>query len=108
MGKEGTTFILAFTPVEYGKVKAGKLIIQTHEMYWSYMVRGNFPKYKVPDAKKTIDNRLSADVNKMLTKSRMGGKNYLHENIKNTSKSTVLQRNRSRSKSPKKDDGGKK
>ena len=32
--REGTQFIVSFTPVEYGKMKTGKLIIQTDEMYW--------------------------------------------------------------------------
>ena len=31
-GKEGTTFIVSFTPTEYGKAKVGKLVIQTEEM----------------------------------------------------------------------------
>jgi hypothetical protein len=33
-GREGTTFIISFTPVEYGKIRKGKLIIQTEDMYW--------------------------------------------------------------------------
>ena len=33
-GTEGTTFIISFTPVEYGKTLQGKLIIQTDELYW--------------------------------------------------------------------------
>lgn len=33
-GREGTTFIISFTPIEYGKARRGKLIIQTDEMYW--------------------------------------------------------------------------
>lgn len=33
-GKEGSTFIISFTPVEYGKNKYGKLIIETDEIYW--------------------------------------------------------------------------
>jgi hypothetical protein len=33
-GKEGTNFIVSFTPTEYGKNKIGKLIIQTEEMQW--------------------------------------------------------------------------
>jgi hypothetical protein len=34
LGTEGTTFIISFTPIEYGKMRKGKLIIQTDEMYW--------------------------------------------------------------------------
>jgi len=33
-GREGKNFILSFTPVEYGKQKQGRLIIQTDEVYW--------------------------------------------------------------------------
>jgi hypothetical protein len=33
-GKDGTNFIVSFTPTEYGKNKTGKLIIQTDEMQW--------------------------------------------------------------------------
>jgi len=33
-GREGTTFVISFTPMQYGKIKNAKLIIQTEEMYW--------------------------------------------------------------------------
>jgi hypothetical protein len=33
-GKEGTLFIISYLPVEYGKVKIGKLIIETDEIQW--------------------------------------------------------------------------
>lgn len=33
-GREGTIFIISFTPIEYGKIRKGKLIIQTEDMYW--------------------------------------------------------------------------
>lgn len=42
-GKDGTNFIVSFTPTEYGKAKVGKLIIQTEEMQWSYEIRGTHP-----------------------------------------------------------------
>ena len=61
-GTEGTTFIISFTPVEYGKTLQGKLIIQTDELYWyilsppyiykiyrSYVVKGVLPKYTPPE-----------------------------------------------------------
>ena len=34
LGREGKNFIVSFTPVEYGKPKKGKLIIETDELYW--------------------------------------------------------------------------
>ena len=43
-------FNISFTPVEYGKIKIGKLVIETSEMYWSFCVKGTFPPYKVPDS----------------------------------------------------------
>lgn len=55
--RDGTLFNISFTPVEYGKVKVGKLIIQTNEMYWSFLVKGTFPKYIPPQIlKSSIDN----------------------------------------------------
>lgn len=51
--------MVSYTPVEYGKVKIGKLIIQTKEYYWNFMIKGTFPKYKPPAFKKSrIDNKL--------------------------------------------------
>ena len=46
--RDGTSFSLSFTPIEYGKEKHGKLIIYTDEMLWSYLIKGTFPLYKVP------------------------------------------------------------
>lgn len=55
--RDGTLFNISFTPVEYGKIKVGKLIIQTDEMYWSFMVKGTFPLYKPPtDVESKLDN----------------------------------------------------
>ncbi len=33
-GQEGTQFTVSFTPVEYGKIRKGNLIIETDDMYW--------------------------------------------------------------------------
>jgi hypothetical protein len=57
IGREGTKFVVSFTPVEYGKSKNGKIIIQTDEMYWSYLVKGILPKYVVPkEIEKKVDD----------------------------------------------------
>ena len=48
-------FNISFTPVEYGKVKIGKLTIQTNEMYWSFRIKGTFPKYIPPN---NVDSRI--------------------------------------------------
>ena len=34
LGRDGTAFIISFSPSEYGKQKQGMLIIQTAELYW--------------------------------------------------------------------------
>lgn len=44
-GKEGSNFIVSFTPTEYGKQKIGKLVIQTDEMQWTYEIKGSHPHY---------------------------------------------------------------
>lgn len=79
-GKEGTNFIVSFTPTEYGKMKMGKLVIQTEEMQWTYEIRGTHPQYKIPTVQGgRIENKLSKEV---LNKQMAGQapKNFLREN----------------------------
>ena len=33
LGRQGSVFIVSYSPVEYGKPKRGKLVIQTDEMF---------------------------------------------------------------------------
>lgn len=47
-GKDGTNFIVSFTPTEYGKAKTGRLVIQTEEMQWMYEIKGSHPHYQIP------------------------------------------------------------
>ena len=62
-GKEGTNFVVSFTPTEYGKAKVGKLVIQTEEMQWTYEIRGSHPQYKIPEVGGgRINNKLSKDI----------------------------------------------
>jgi hypothetical protein len=62
-GKEGTNFIVSFTPTEYGKAKVGKVVIQTEEMQWTYEIRGSHPHYRIPEVGGgRIANKLSRDV----------------------------------------------
>ena len=66
-GKEGTNFIVSFTPTEYGKMKMGRLVIQTEEMQWTYEIRGSHPQYKIPNvAGGRIENKLSKELTKQL------------------------------------------
>ena len=66
-GKEGTNFIVSFTPTEYGKAKIGKLVIQTEEMQWTYEIRGSHPQYKIPEVGGgRINNKLSKEIATMI------------------------------------------
>lgn len=58
--------MVTYTPKEYGKVKIGKLEIQTSEFYWSYAVHGTFPKEKIPTPISQIDNKLAPSIAKRL------------------------------------------
>jgi len=93
-GKEGTNFIVSFTPTEYGKAKVGKLMIQTEEMQWSYEVRGSHPQYKIPEvqAGKFIHNKLSKNILKVLKERHDVKKNFLKENLKKVKNSPQKQR----------------
>ena len=51
-GMEGTQFVICYLPVEYGKIKIGKLIIETDEVQWIFEVRGTHMDYKPPEIKK--------------------------------------------------------
>ena len=52
-GRDGTQFVVCYLPVEYGKIKIGKLIIETDEVQWIFEVRGTHLDYKPPEIKKT-------------------------------------------------------
>ena len=52
-GKEGTQFVICYLPVEYGKIKIGKLIIETDEIQWLFEIRGSHLDYKPPEVKRT-------------------------------------------------------
>jgi len=69
VGTEGTTFVVSFTPREYGKTLVGKLIIETEDMRWSYEVRGTHPHYAAPAVRSRIDHKLDKGVAKMLHRS---------------------------------------
>ena len=51
-GREGTQFVICYLPMEYGKMKIGKLIIETDEVEWIFEVRGTHLDYKPPEIKK--------------------------------------------------------
>ena len=70
-GRDGSQFVICYLPVEYGKIKIGKLIIETDEVQWIFEVRGTHLDYKPPEVKKTdltkmtkaMENRLQFDEN---------------------------------------------
>lgn len=49
--RQGSQFLITYLPVEYGKIKMGKLIIETDEVQWLYEVKGDHIDYKPPEAK---------------------------------------------------------
>ena len=87
-GKEGTTFIVSFTPTEYGKAKMGRLVIQTEEMQWTYEIKGSHPQYKIPEVEGgNLNNKLSKDMIEAMKKKKQEKKNFLKENLKYASTS---------------------
>jgi len=83
-GKDGTSFIVSYRPTEYGKTVTGKLIIQTEDVFWSYLVKGTHPKYAPPTVDKALVNtRLSKDMQLQLSQSRSQAKNknFIRKNI---------------------------
>ena len=81
---------MSFTPTEYGKAKVGKLVIQTEEMQWTYEIRGSHPQYKIPEpGGGRIQNKLSKELIGALKQKHGEKKNFLKENLKNT---TVYQK----------------
>ncbi|EWS70940.1 flagellar associated protein, putative (macronuclear) [Tetrahymena thermophila SB210] len=115
-GRDGTTFIVSFTPVEYGKIRSGKLIVQTEDMYWqntilkflsiklknicilirSYLIKGKLPKYNPPQAESSlIDDKLEAEFDLRVNSTLP--KNHLLDNIKKTKINASISKNLSRS-----------
>merc|ERR1719229_2124975 len=83
-GTSGTTFVITYKPTEYGKPVQGKLIIQTEDVYWSYLVRGTHPKYSAPVADKPkVITRLSKEAQQELQKNAQTRrrKNFIKENM---------------------------
>jgi hypothetical protein len=74
---------VSFTPTEYGKMKIGKLVIQTEEMQWTYEIRGSHPHYQIPKVQGgRIENRLSKEVLTNMQNNRSQNKNFLMKNLR--------------------------
>lgn len=79
-------FTIGYTSVEYGKVKVGKLIIQTAEYYWCFVLKGTFPKYVPPkNIQGQIDNQLDLKATQAAFKNAQKPK----EALKNSSKPDI-------------------
>ena len=79
-GADGTLFTVAYSPIEYGKVVRGTLVIRTADVQWSYEVRGKEPPYQVPNVGGgRVDHQLDPNVT-----SQLGGstKNFVKANIR--------------------------
>jgi hypothetical protein len=64
---DGTPFGVSFSPVEYGRLERGRLIVQTEETTWSYEVVGTNPSHKLPtDVKSMVDTKLDPEVERAL------------------------------------------
>lgn len=86
-GREGTQFIVSFTPVEYGAPKAGTLVIQTEDMQWTYLVKGTHPHYSRPEVSGgRIDNHLPRSV---LQSAHPSHKNFIKTNITDSRRSPL-------------------
>lgn len=49
--KDGTLFTVTFLPLEYGKTKKAKLVIETMSEYFLFLIKGKFQKYNPPKKK---------------------------------------------------------
>ncbi|ETO28692.1 hypothetical protein RFI_08439 [Reticulomyxa filosa] len=80
---QGTTFIISFTPHQYGAPLVGKLLIQTQVMQWGYKVIGTHPKYKPPLSSvmhTKIDSHISKQVLQHKKCRMLQVKNFVKEN----------------------------
>lgn len=83
-GTSGTTFVITYKPTEYGKPVQGKLIIQTEDVYWSYLVRGTHPKYSAPVVDRPkVATRLAREVHQEMQRNTQARrkKNFIRENM---------------------------
>jgi len=89
-GKDGTNFIVSFTPTVYGKPKVGTLVIQTDEMQWTYEIRGSHPHYKIPEAKGgRLNNQLTRHQRDVMSKRMSEKKNFMRNNLNATKYASV-------------------
>ncbi|CEM06420.1 unnamed protein product [Vitrella brassicaformis CCMP3155] len=96
-GSSGTMFIVSYRPTEYGKTVTAKLVIQTEDTYWSYLVRGTHPHYNAPEITSSrLDNKLDPAVAKELRKAENKGRatNFIRANMKKAAAAADFRRDR--------------
>ena len=81
VGTDGQLFTLAYSPLEYGKVVRGTLIVLTDEMQWSYDVRGAQPRYAAPRGEAQVESTLDPRVSQRLG-APPAKKNFLRSNMR--------------------------
>ena len=81
-GRDGSQFVICYLPVEYGKIKIGKLTIETDEVQWIFEVRGTHLDYKPPEVKKT----------NILKMTKASENRLINEKIKEDNKKNVASR----------------
>jgi hypothetical protein len=82
---EQTMFTVHYSPVSYGKVSNGTLLIETDTMMWRFDLKGTHPQYVAPRAgKSSIDNHMNAAVMSQLDKKHTGAArtNFLTKNAR--------------------------
>lgn len=95
-------FNISYLPVEYGKIKLGKLIIETDEVQWLYEVKGDHLDYKPPDIKQSHlydqtqsghirDVQSAKQYNRPVTSSTFKPNAYATTNNQNNTKSNFYQ-----------------
>jgi len=75
-GTEGTLICVAYKPTLYGKTHKAKLIVQTADNQWSYVIQGQSPAFSVPVGVATTP------LARPPLKSPAKRKNFVRENLK--------------------------
>jgi len=87
-GTPGTLLTVAYSPIEYGKLVRGTLVILTEDMQWSYEVRGAHPVYEVPQVSGSrVDHTLRPELTQRL--GTVTKKNYLQSNAEAVQRSST-------------------
>jgi hypothetical protein len=56
--REATQFAVSFSPVNYGMLQRGRLIVQTEFMMWSYEIQGDHPTFTLPEPISKVDSHI--------------------------------------------------